>query len=185
MTVVDASPLAASPITAVPPAPRPDAPQPQTAQERAWMEQALDLAAANVAAGGGPFGAVVVRDGLVLGRSGNRVTDSHDPTAHAEIMAIRAACRTLRDFRLDGALLISSCEPCPMCLTAVLWARVERVLFAADRHDAADAGFDDLEFYRLLERPRSSWTVPVARMSHEKAQLPFEAWSACADRIDY
>jgi tRNA(Arg) A34 adenosine deaminase TadA len=174
MTLIDHSPIVQSP-----------AEQNPTGQEQAWMEQALDLAAANVAAGGGPFGAVVVRDGLVLGRSGNRVTDSHDPTAHAEIMAIRVACEKIQDFRLDGALLISSCEPCPMCLTAILWARVDRVLFAADRYDAATAGFDDLEFYRLLERPRSTWSVPVARMSHEKAQLPFEAWSAYADRIDY
>ncbi|MER5689774.1 nucleoside deaminase [Streptomyces sp. NPDC002205] len=169
MTVIEQPPVAHGP------APRDDA----------WMEQALDLAVRNVGAGGGPFGAVVVRDGVILGQSGNRVTDTHDPTAHAEIMAIRAACRTIQDFRLDGALLVSSCEPCPMCLTAILWARVDRVVFAADRHDAADVGFDDLEFYRLLERPRSTWALPVERLSHELARRPFEAWTAFSDRIDY
>ncbi|MDH6132930.1 guanine deaminase [Kitasatospora sp. MAA4] len=158
---------------------------PSSAQEEAWMGLALDLAVENVGAGGGPFGAVVLRDGEILGQSGNRVTESHDPTAHAEIMAIRAACRTIGDFRLDGALLVSSCEPCPMCLTAVLWARVERVVFAADRHDAADAGFDDLEFYQLLERPRSTWSVPVTRLPHRRASRPFETWTSYADRIDY
>lgn len=155
------------------------------AQEHAWMEQAISLAVTNVGAEGGPFGAVVVRDGEVLGQSGNRVTESHDPTAHAEIMAIRAACRNIGDFRLDGALLVSSCEPCPMCLMAVLWARVDRVLFAADRHDAAAAGFDDLEFYQLLERPRATWSMPVTRLSHPRSTEPFATWTAHADRIDY
>ena len=154
-------------------------------QEEAWMEQAVDLAVSNVDTGGGPFGAVVVRDGEILGQSGNRVTESHDPTAHAEIMAVRAACRRIEDFRLDGAVLVSSCEPCPMCLSALLWARVDRILFAADRHDAAAAGFDDLEFYRLLERPRSSWPVPVSQLALADATRPFHAWAARVDRIDY
>jgi guanine deaminase len=156
-----------------------------TTGEEAWMELALDLAVSNVGAGGGPFGAVIVRDGEILGSSGNRVTVSHDPTAHAEVMAIRVACRTIADFRLDGALLVSSCEPCPMCLTAALWARVERVVFAADRHDAAQAGFDDLEFYELLERPRSTWSMPVTRLRHQSQGRPFDTWTAFADRTDY
>jgi guanine deaminase len=168
-------------ITQQPPAVSPTT----STREAAWMQMALDLAESNISAGGGPFGAVIVRDGEILGRSGNRVTLSHDPTAHAEVMAIRVACRTIGDFRLDGALLVSSCEPCPMCLTASLWARVERVVFAADRHDAADAGFDDLEFYELLERPRSTWSMPVTRLPHQGSRRPFDTWTAFAGRTDY
>jgi tRNA(Arg) A34 adenosine deaminase TadA len=153
--------------------------------EETWMAMAIDLAVDNVDTGGGPFGAVVVRDGEVLGRSGNRVTSLLDPTAHAEVMAIRAACRRLGDFRLTGALLVSSCEPCPMCLTASLWARVERVVYAADRYDAARAGFDDLEFYRVLDQPPDDWVMPVRRVARPDATRPFTAWSACAARVDY
>ncbi len=154
--------------------------------ESRWLGLAIDLAERNVAEGGGPFGAVVVRDGRAVGRSGNRVTGNLDPTAHAEVMAIRAACQEVGDFRLDGTVLYSSCEPCPMCLAASLWARVERVVYAADRYDAAQAGFDDLEFYTLLDTPRDSWTtMPVQHLDHPGAGRPFEAWTDCSARIDY
>ena len=112
-----------------------------------WLAEAVDLATRNVAEGGGPFGALIVQDGVELGRGVNRVTRDNDPTAHAEVCAIRAACTAKGDFRLHGATLYTSCEPCPLCLSSALWARVDRVLFAADRHDAARGGFDDLEFY--------------------------------------
>ncbi|WP_433393092.1 nucleoside deaminase [Micromonospora sp. KLBMP9576] len=156
-----------------------------TAEERQWLDLAVELAVCNIGAGGGPFGAVVVSDGAVVGQGGNRVTAFRDPTAHAEVMAIRAACRTVNDFRLDGAVLLSSCEPCPMCLTAALWARIDRVLYAADRYDAAEAGFDDLRFYELLDRPSAQWDMPVTRLPSEGAGRPFRTWSNRSDRIPY
>ena len=104
-------------------------------------------ATANVADGGGPFGAVIVRDGELLGEGENRVTRDHDPTAHAEVVAIRRSCAAVGDFSLAGSTLYTSCEPCPLCMSAALWARVDRVVYAADRHDAARGGFDDREFY--------------------------------------
>ncbi|MFJ1643371.1 MULTISPECIES: nucleoside deaminase [unclassified Streptomyces] len=153
--------------------------------EQVWLNDALALAESNVAVGGGPFGALVVRDDEVLASSGNHVTASFDPTAHAEIMAIRAACHRLSDFRLTGTTLVSSCEPCPMCLSAALWARVSRIVFAADRHAAAAAGFDDLEFYDLLALPLADWPMSVQQISHEAARRPFQAWTAAHDRIEY
>src|SRR5438874_2765446 len=110
---------------------------------RPWLDRAVDLATDNVAEGGGPFGAVIIRGESELISVGvNRVTRDLDPTAHAEVVAIREACRKLGDFKLDGCVLVTSCEPCPLCLAAALWARVDRVVFAADRYDAAKAGFD-------------------------------------------
>ncbi len=106
----------------------------------------MDLATWNVGEGGGPFGALIVQDGVELGRGVNRVTRDNDPTAHAEVCAIRAACAAKGDFRLHGTTLFTSCEPCPLCLASALWARADRVTFAAERHDAARGGFDDLEF---------------------------------------
>ncbi|MCU0246793.1 MAG: nucleoside deaminase, partial [Bryobacter sp.] len=108
-----------------------------------FLERAVALAARSVARGGGPFGAVVVRGGTVIAQAANRVTASHDPTAHAEVRAIRAACRKLGTHQLDGCEIYSSCEPCPMCLGAIYWARLSAVYFAASREDAARAGFDD------------------------------------------
>ena len=102
-----------------------------------WLSHAVELAVENVAAGGGPFGAVIVRDGVLVAEGQNRVTRDLDPTAHAEVTAIRRACASLREFSLAGCVLYSSCEPCPLCLTAALWARLDRVVYAADRHDAA------------------------------------------------
>ncbi|QGK72072.1 nucleoside deaminase [Allosaccharopolyspora coralli] len=150
----------------------------------AHVEQALDLAVANVAEGGGPFGALVVRDGAVVGSGGNSVTRGLDPTAHAEVLAIRDACRALDTFSLQGCVLVSSCEPCPMCLAASLWARVDGVLYAADRHDAAEAGFDDLTFHELLH-PASEWPVPLRRLDSPQRNAPFEAWRDHHDRVEY
>jgi tRNA(Arg) A34 adenosine deaminase TadA len=150
-----------------------------------WLGEAIRLAEANVAEGGGPFGALVVRDGEVIGTGVNRVTPTLDPTAHAEVVAIRAACARLGDFRLSGCLLVSSCEPCPLCLSAALWARVERVLYAADRHDAAQVGFDDRAFYELFDHPRRSWPMQVAQVLAERRAAPFEAWLSKPDRVAY
>lgn len=145
----------------------------------------MALAADNVAAGGGPFAALVLRDGEVVGRGVNRVTRDNDATAHAEILAIRDACRTLAHFRLTGCRLVSSCEPCPMCLGAALWAHLGRVVYAADRHDAARGGFDDRAFHRLFDVPRSAWPVPVERVPVGDPAAPFAAWRDHVERITY
>lgn len=150
-----------------------------------WLSQAVDLAVENVAAGGGPFGALIVRGDEVVATGVNQVTPTLDPTAHAEVVAIRRACQAIGDFKLDGCTLVTSCEPCPLCLAAALWARVDRVLFTADRHDAARGGFDDLAFYELFATPREQWSMPVARIEHPEATAPFGAWLAKPDRIDY
>lgn len=150
-----------------------------------WLARAVRLAEENVAAGGGPFGAVVVRAGGEIGEGQNRVTRDLDPTAHAEVTAIRRACASLGDFSLAGCVLYTSCEPCPLCLTAALWARLDRVVYAADRHDAARGGFDDREFYDLLGRDRATWPTRVERGAHAAAFAPFEAWLGKADRTAY
>ena len=153
--------------------------------DRTFLDLAVDLAVQNVADGGGPFGAVVVRDGVVIAQGQNRVTRDNDPTAHAEVQAIRAACRDLATFSLAGCTLYSSCEPCPMCLASSLWSRVDRVLFAADRDDAARGGFDDRAFYELFDTPRSEWAVPVRQLRGESSPAPFDAWLASVERVDY
>ncbi|SFB77770.1 tRNA(Arg) A34 adenosine deaminase TadA [Nocardioides terrae] len=153
--------------------------------EHEWLQQAVDLAVANVANGGGPFGAVVVKDGDVVATGQNRVTADLDPTAHAEVQAIRAAAKVIGDFSLAGCVLCSSCEPCPMCLASALWARVDRVAYAATRDDAAAGGFDDREFYGLFARDRSTWTTEVGVVPLDDATAPFDAWAAYADRVDY
>src|SRR6478735_11050822 len=150
-----------------------------------WLTHALDLAVANVAEGGGPFGAVVVRDGVLLSSGQNRVTRDLDPTAHAEVQAIRAACADLGDFSLAGCVLYTSCEPCPLCVSAALWARLDRVVYAADRHDAARGGFDDREFYELFARDRTTWPTIVHAGRHAGSFAPFDAWLTKADRVDY
>ena len=156
-----------------------------SAEDDRWIARTVELALANVADGGGPFGAVVVRDGELLAEGQNRVTRDSDPTAHAEVQAVRAACRALGDFSLPGAVLYTSCEPCPLCLSAALWARVARVVYAADRHDAARGGFDDRVFYELFETPREQWHVVVEGMRPGNAADPFDAWLANGGRTDY
>lgn len=150
-----------------------------------WVAEAVGLAVKNVEAGGGPFGALVVRDGEVVATGVNQVTVANDPTAHAEVVAIRAACSAIGDFRLDGCVLVSSCEPCPLCLAAALWARVDRVVFAADRHDAARGGFDDRAFYELFATPREQWSMGVEVLAIDERDAPFDAWRAKPDRVDY
>ncbi|MGZ4609982.1 MAG: nucleoside deaminase [Actinomycetes bacterium] len=150
-----------------------------------WLDAVVARATDNVAAGGGPFAALVVREGAVVAEGVNRVTRDLDPTANAEVVAIRAACRAVNDFSLAGCVLVSSCEPCPLCLAASLWARVEEVVYVADRHDAARAGFDDLAFYELFDRPRDQWPLPVGQRRTSSTVAPFDAWLAKADRVDY
>jgi tRNA(Arg) A34 adenosine deaminase TadA len=156
-----------------------------TERENGWLHAVVERATANVADGGGPFAALVVRGDEVVADGVNRVTRDLDPTAHAEVVAIRAACRALRSHVLAGTVLVSSCEPCPLCLAAALWARVDAVLYAADRHDAAEGGFDDRAFYDLFARPRESWSVPVRQLRVSGATDPFRAWLADPDRVEY
>lgn len=150
-----------------------------------WVARTIELATANVAAGGGPFGALIVRNGGLIAEGQNRVTATLDPTAHAEVVAIRAACLAVGDFSLAGAILYTSCEPCPLCLSAALWARVDRVVYAADRDDAARGGFDDREFYELFSRDRSTWHVTIDSVRPDNAAAPFDAWLAHEHRTDY
>jgi guanine deaminase len=150
-----------------------------------WLLQAVDLAVANVADGGGPFGAVIVRDSRLLSSGQNRVTRDLDPTAHAEVVAIREACRVVGDFSLAGCTLYTSCEPCPLCVSSALWARVDRVAYAADRDDAARGGFDDRAFYDLFAQPRTAWPTAVDPVEIEQRYSPFEAWLAKTDRTHY
>jgi tRNA(Arg) A34 adenosine deaminase TadA len=149
------------------------------------LAEAVRLATENVANGGGPFGALVVRGGQILGTGVNRVTVDLDPSAHAEVTAIRDACRRLRRYSLAGCELVSSCEPCPMCLATALWSRLDKVTYAADRFAAARGGFDDLAFYRLFDTPRHEWPVPVRDAHTEGASAPFDAWTAKVDRTHY
>lgn len=150
-----------------------------------WIARAIELATENVSDAGGPFGAVIVRDGVIIGEGQNRVTANLDPTAHAEVMAIRSACQSISGFSLAGATLYTSCEPCPLCLAASLWARLDRVVFAADRDDAARGGFDDREFYEMFARDRSTWDVAVDTIRPDNATAPFDAWLAQTARTVY
>ena len=153
--------------------------------DEAWLAAAIALAERNVTEGGGPFGALVVQDGAVLAEGQNRVTRDLDPTAHAEVQAIRAACRAVGDFALPRATLYTSCEPCPLCLSTALWARVARVVYAADRHDAARGGFDDREFYELFTRGADTWPVTIDARPVPGRAAPFDAWLASPDRVEY
>jgi tRNA(Arg) A34 adenosine deaminase TadA len=153
--------------------------------ESGWLDLAVEAAADNVAAGGGPFGALVVKDGELVAIGVNQVTATLDPTAHAEVVAIRAACQKLGTFKLDGCLLVASCEPCPLCLSSALWARMERVVFAADRHDAAAAGFDDRAFYEVFTSGPEAWPLTVEQIQDEGSTRPFKHWNSRGDRIEY
>jgi guanine deaminase len=154
--------------------------------EREWMTRAIDLATTSVANGGGPFGAVLAKGGEIVATGNNQVTSTLDPTAHAEVTAMRAACKALDTFSLVGCVLVTSCEPCPMCLSSALWARIDRIVFAADRDDAAVAGFDDRAFYDLFEkRPAHLWPAKVERIEMPNRTAPFDAWLVKSDRIEY
>lgn len=144
------------------------------------LKRAVDAAVENVKSGGGPFGAVIVfPDGRVF-EGVNRVTANNDPTAHAEVQAIRNACAAIGSFSLEGAVLFTSCEPCPMCLGAALWSRVDKIVYTADRFDAADAGFDDAEFYALLEQGNVAERVETGYHL-----APFDEWRSKVNRTDY
>jgi guanine deaminase len=151
-----------------------------------FMEQAIALATENVTSGrGGPFGAVVVRDGKVLASGANMVTADNDPTAHAEITAIRRACAALGTFRLEGCEIYTSCEPCPMCLAAIYWSHCSAIFYGNTAADAALAGFDDAFLYDEVKKLVEERRIPTINLMREKAISSFEAWRESASRIDY
>ena len=150
------------------------------------MRRAIALALENVrSARGGPFGAVVAKDGKVIGEGANSVTITNDPTAHAEIVAIRAACRALGTFQLTGCELYTTCEPCPMCLGAIYWARPARVFYGGVAADAAEAGFDDAFIYGELQRPLESRRVPMIQLMREESLAIFAAWKQQPNKTEY
>ena len=149
------------------------------------MRRAIALAMNNVREGGGPFAALVVKDGLVVAEGANRVTASNDPTAHAEVMAIRSACQALETFQLTGCDLYTTCEPCPMCLGAIYWARPDRVFYASGKQDAAGAGFDDAFIYEEIELAPRDRKIPMSQLLSNEAAAVFAAWDANPDRKDY
>lgn len=153
--------------------------------KKEWMLEAIELAKENIRRGGGPFAAVIVKGDEVIARMGNSVTLSNDPTAHAEVNAIREACRKLGTFDLSGCEIYSSCEPCPMCLSAIYWARIDRLYFAGSRQDAAGAGFDDQFLYDEIVKPLGERKIPVTVLFPEEGRQPFEAWKSYEDKIEY
>ncbi|MEN8190733.1 MAG: nucleoside deaminase [Thermodesulfobacteriota bacterium] len=154
--------------------------------DKKFMTEAITLAREKMTAGeGGPFGAVITRGDEILARGWNRVTSTNDPTAHAEIVCIRRACEAVNDFDLSGCVLYSSCEPCPMCLAAVYWAGIERVVFGADRHDAAKAGFNDDLIYRELGMKREKRSIRMQCLMRDAALEGFRLWEEFEDKILY
>jgi len=154
--------------------------------KREYMERAIELALENVEKhGGGPFGAVIVKDDRIIAEGQNRVTTSCDPTAHAEIIAIRQAAKELQDFHLEGCEIYSSCEPCPMCFSAIYWAHLEGVYFAASAEDAARAGFDDAFIYEELKKAPEQRRISFKKIETPDAKRPFEAWINDPEKTPY
>lgn len=149
------------------------------------MRQAIALAEQNVAAGGGPFGALVVRNKQIISATVNRVISNCDPTAHAEILAIRQACTVLGDFQLKDCVLYTSCEPCPMCLGAIYWARLQTVYYACGRQDAAEAGFDDGYIYTEINVAPEQRKIPMRHLHMREALAPFSAWKENTEKALY
>jgi guanine deaminase len=154
--------------------------------DQAFMARAIELSIANVRSGnGGPFGTVIVKDGAVLAEAANQVTATNDPTAHAEVVAIRKACAKIGFFELKGCELYTSCEPCPMCLGAIYWARIDRVYFGCLAGDAAKVGFDDSAIYGEFTQPHAEREIPMISMMREKALAAFRAWEENPGKVRY
>jgi tRNA(Arg) A34 adenosine deaminase TadA len=154
--------------------------------DRAFLRHAVRLSAERMREGaGGPFGAVIVREGKIVAEGWNKVTSANDPTAHAEVVAIRAACATLRTFSLQGCVIYSSCEPCPMCLAAIYWARLDRLVFANSRADAASIGFDDDLIYGEVSKPISDRVIPTVQLRLPEAEAVFAEWREKPDKVRY
>ena len=154
--------------------------------QKSFMQQAIDLSREGMNTGkGGPFGCVIVKDERVVGKGCNSVSSTNDPTAHAEIVAIRDACKNMNVFQLQGCELYTSCEPCPMCLGAIYWARPDRVFFANDKTDAAEAGFDDYFIYQELTLPLLERKIPMKQLILGDAKEVFREWLAKSDKTPY
>lgn len=149
------------------------------------MRRAIALSEKSVETGGGPFGAVIARGGVVVAEASNSVTIDHDPTAHAEVNAIRIACQRLRTFDLEGCDIYCSCEPCPMCLGAIYWAHIDRIYYANDRKAAAGIGFDDDFIYQEIDRPLAQRLRPIEVLLPEEGRRAFDMWRAKGDKTEY
>ena len=150
------------------------------------MRHAVELSAKRMREGaGGPFGAVIVKDGKVIAEGWNKVTSTNDPTAHAEVSAIRSACAAIKNFSLAGCDIYTSCEPCPMCLAAIYWARLDRIFFANSREDAAEIGFDDALIYEEVAKPIDARLIPTFRVELPEARAVFAEWQAKPDKVEY
>jgi tRNA(Arg) A34 adenosine deaminase TadA len=155
-------------------------------QQKTFMRRAIELSRRKMEENcGGPFGAVVVKGGRIIGEGWNQVTSGNDPTAHAEVTAIRNACKSLGDYRLEGCEIYTSCEPCPMCLAAIYWARLDRIYYANTRQDAAAIGFDDDFFYREISLPEAERKLPIRRLLADEAKNVFESWMKKTDKTLY
>ena len=157
-----------------------------TTSKESFMLEAINLSIENVKSGnGGPFGAVVVKDGVIIARGANSVTSTNDPTAHAEVVAIRNACKELGSFQLDGCEIYTSCEPCPMCLGAIYWARPDKMYYANTKADAAEIAFDDQFIYDEIEIPVESRKLVTEQMMRDEALEAFRLWETSNKKIDY
>ncbi len=157
-----------------------------TQEQKTFMRKAIEMANEGMTTNkGGPFGAIIVKDGTIIATGCNQVTSSNDPTAHAEVTAIRNACKKLGSFQLDGCEIYTSCEPCPMCLGAIYWARPDKVFYANTKVDAAEIDFDDQFIYEELEKPLGSRDIPFVQILREEALETFQNWSTKKDKIDY
>ena len=154
-------------------------------KDNEYMRRAIALADESVRRGGGPFGAVIVKDGVIIAEGSNSVTILNDPTAHAEVSAIREVCRRLGTFHLDGCTIYTSCEPCPMCLGAIYWAGIKQIFYGNNRKDAAAIGFADDFIYEELERPLEARRLPIRPLLREEAQESFHLWEKKTDRVNY
>lgn len=155
-------------------------------QQQEFMREAIRLSLENVQSGnGGPFGAVIVKDGEIIARGVNEVTSSNDPTAHAEVVAIRNACKQLGSFQLEGCEIYCSCEPCPMCLGAIYWARPDKIYYANTKEDAAAINFDDAFIYQELELPNANRKLPTEQLLRKEAWVAFQAWKDNTTKTAY
>lgn len=150
-----------------------------------FMERAIQLSLENIEKGGGPFGAVIVKDGEIIAESGNSVTNDNDPTAHAEVNTIRKACKKLETFDLEGCIIYSSCEPCPMCLGAIYWAHLDELYFANNKKDAGNIGFDDAFIYDELDLPFEKRKLKTNQFMRDEAIKAFEKWDEFEGKREY
>ena len=150
-----------------------------------FMKRAIELSIENVNSGGGPFGSIIVKNDKVIAEGSNKVTLNNDPTAHGEIVAIRKACKSLNNFNLSGCELYSTCEPCPMCLSAIYWSRIEKVYYANTRDDAQKIDFDDSSIYSELLKNVKKRKIPMVQMMIDEALKTFELWDKKTDKVKY